>query len=102
MAEGARLESVFTRKGNVGSNPTLSAIQSELQRNSAALPPELREIGAILQILIRNRTGESVPRNPRWPGFDASLWSAYTRSGFSHSFTRTQCDHKTDHEAKVP
>ena len=25
MAEGARLESVFTRKGNVGSNPTLSA-----------------------------------------------------------------------------
>ena len=26
MAEGARLESVFTRKGNVGSNPTLSAI----------------------------------------------------------------------------
>jgi hypothetical protein len=26
VAEGARLESVFTRKGNVGSNPTLSAI----------------------------------------------------------------------------
>ena len=26
MAEGARLESVFTRKGNVGSNPTLSAM----------------------------------------------------------------------------
>ena len=25
VAEGARLESVFTRKGNVGSNPTLSA-----------------------------------------------------------------------------
>ena len=25
MAEGARLESVFTRMGNVGSNPTLSA-----------------------------------------------------------------------------
>ena len=25
MAEGARLEGVFTRKGNVGSNPTLSA-----------------------------------------------------------------------------
>ena len=35
MAEGARLESVFTRKGNVGSNPTLSATQSELQRNRA-------------------------------------------------------------------
>ena len=26
VAEGARLESVFTRKGNVGSNPTLSAM----------------------------------------------------------------------------
>jgi hypothetical protein len=26
VVEGARLESVFTRKGNVGSNPTLSAI----------------------------------------------------------------------------
>jgi hypothetical protein len=25
VAEGARLESVFTRKGNVGSNPPLSA-----------------------------------------------------------------------------
>jgi hypothetical protein len=28
VAEGARLESVFTRKGNVGSNPTLSAMFS--------------------------------------------------------------------------
>src|SRR5208283_4184961 len=28
VAEGARLESVFTRKGNVGSNPTLSASSS--------------------------------------------------------------------------
>jgi hypothetical protein len=28
VAEGARLESVFTRKGNVGSNPTLSASKS--------------------------------------------------------------------------
>ena len=32
MAEGARLESVFTRKGNVGSNPTLSAIPFILLR----------------------------------------------------------------------
>jgi hypothetical protein len=29
VAEGARLESVFTRKGNVGSNPTLSASSSK-------------------------------------------------------------------------
>jgi hypothetical protein len=34
VAEGARLESVFTRKGNVGSNPTLSAIH--LIRNDVA------------------------------------------------------------------
>ncbi len=33
MAEGARLESVFTRKGNVGSNPTLSAIFIERRMN---------------------------------------------------------------------
>jgi hypothetical protein len=30
VAEGARLESVFTRKGNVGSNPTLSASSKAL------------------------------------------------------------------------
>ena len=40
MAEGARLESVFTRKGNVGSNPTLSAIliQPDLEQISTRLP----------------------------------------------------------------
>ena len=32
MAEGARLESVFRGNSNVGSNPTLSAIQSAAQR----------------------------------------------------------------------
>ncbi len=40
MAEGARLESVFTRKGNVGSNPTLSAITFviyDLQRGDTKL-----------------------------------------------------------------
>ena len=36
MAEGARLESVFTRKGNVGSNPTLSARFQE--KNSQPWP----------------------------------------------------------------
>jgi hypothetical protein len=35
VAEGARLESVFTRKGNVGSNPTLSA---SLLRSHSRLP----------------------------------------------------------------
>jgi hypothetical protein len=35
VAEGARLESVFTRKGNVGSNPTLSAITFVIWRLQA-------------------------------------------------------------------
>jgi hypothetical protein len=47
VAEGARLESVFTRKGNVGSNPTLSATQSGLQRNPAALFRKSRKNAAI-------------------------------------------------------
>ena len=32
VAEGARLESVFTRKGNVGSNPTLSAMLLKINK----------------------------------------------------------------------
>ncbi len=32
------------------------------ERNSAVLPPELREIGGILQILFETGTGESVSR----------------------------------------
>ena len=38
MAEGARLESVFTRKGNVGSNPTLSASLLDLKHVGIGLP----------------------------------------------------------------
>ena len=38
MAEGARLESVFTRKGNVGSNPTLSATTSLLSNYFLNIP----------------------------------------------------------------
>jgi hypothetical protein len=37
------LESVFTRKGNVGSNPTLSASKSKPQRNSPAFCREIRK-----------------------------------------------------------
>jgi hypothetical protein len=48
VAEGARLESVFTRKGNVGSNPTLSAIHSSLPGESPL--PEIREIWAYVEI----------------------------------------------------
>jgi hypothetical protein len=60
VAEGARLESVFTRKGNVGSNPTLSATQSEVQRNPPGLLSKLQEMAAISRFLLSNRTGECV------------------------------------------
>jgi hypothetical protein len=39
VAEGARLESVFTRKGNVGSNPTLSAILFKINKLLRILNP---------------------------------------------------------------
>ena len=39
MAEGARLESVFTRKGNVGSNPTLSAMLLKINKLTEFLSP---------------------------------------------------------------
>jgi hypothetical protein len=39
VAEGARLESVFTRKGNVGSNPTLSAMLLKTNKLVNSLDP---------------------------------------------------------------
>jgi hypothetical protein len=45
VAEGARLESVFTRKGNVGSNPTLSAITFVTRHLDVVIPrliPKIR------------------------------------------------------------
>ncbi len=53
MAEGARLESVFTRKGNVGSNPTLSATQSKLQRNNLAFAAKYATHARISQYFVR-------------------------------------------------
>ena len=47
MAEGARLESVFTRKGNVGSNPTLSARLFVLNSLSALVSVLVSEIRGI-------------------------------------------------------
>src|SRR5208337_2046089 len=41
VAEGARLESVFTRKGNVGSNPTLSASSSVILQPDYCLGPKV-------------------------------------------------------------
>jgi hypothetical protein len=39
VAEGARLESVFTRKGNVGSNPTLSAMLFKINKLLGIIDP---------------------------------------------------------------
>gem|GEM_PF-4090542 len=43
MAEGARLESVYTFTGIGGSNPSLSAMQSGMQKNFTGFHPEIRE-----------------------------------------------------------
>ena len=59
MAEGARLESVFTRKGNVGSNPTLSAstlVISHLPR----LLPHTRIGCRLFGGLLGDATGDSI------------------------------------------
>jgi len=53
----------FVRKGNESSNPNLSATQSGLQRNRAALLQESLKIAAILQVSPLNRTRESGPSN---------------------------------------
>ena len=45
MAEGARLESVFTRKGNVGSNPTLSAITFVIWHLRVVIPGLIPQSG---------------------------------------------------------
>jgi hypothetical protein len=52
------------QKGNESSNPNLSATQSGMQRKSAVFLGKSREMAAIPQILLSNRTGESVRRYP--------------------------------------
>jgi hypothetical protein len=59
VAEGARLESVFTRKGNVGSNPTLSAslllqVVFDYQSGRVNIAPlqSHREMNAIVDVLV--------------------------------------------------
>ena len=59
VAEGARLESVFRGNSNVGSNPTLSAIQSELQRKLDVFLRKPSLIAAILLIFAAKRTRET-------------------------------------------
>jgi hypothetical protein len=82
------------KKGTEGSNVFLSAIQSGLQRNSAASFRKSCKIAAIPQLLLSNRTGESVPLSSSRKLSCAFLWRADTQSGFSDSIRRMQCDHK--------
>ena len=91
MAEGARLESVYTFTGIGGSNPSLSAIQSGLQRNSAASFRKSCKIAAIPQLLLSNRTGESVPLSSSRKLSCAFLWRADTQSGFNVRFAAEPC-----------
>ena len=99
VAEGARLESVFTRKGNVGSNPTLSAIQSELQRNSAAPHPEIRETCPYFAIF-RPQTGLERKDCPTAKGatIRVFLWRSHEQSGFKKGIRRMQRDQKVQSE----
>src|ERR1700752_1594667 len=74
VAEGARLESVFTRKGNVGSNPTLSATQSELQRNSRSLSSEMRETCPLFAISAQQHGLERTDRSAAKGTVPPFLW----------------------------
>jgi hypothetical protein len=64
-------------------NPSLSATQSELQRNQAVLLQESLKIAATLQVLPSKRTGESAPLNPVGKFSGVFLWKADAQSGFS-------------------
>src|SRR5713101_4971537 len=78
----------------VFSNPSLSATQSGLQRNRAALLQESLKIAAILQVFPSNSTGESVPSNLVGKFSGAFLWRAHAQSDSTDSIRRMQCDHK--------
>ena len=93
VAEGARLESVFRGNSNVGSNPTLSATQSGLQRNCASIFPKIRKTCPYFAILPRQtgleRMDYSAVKGVTVPAF---LWRDYVQSGFEEGIRRTQYD----------
>jgi hypothetical protein len=63
VVETRRLESVRALTGTGGSNPSLSATQSALQKNSVKFLRKWREIAAIPRFTHSNRTRESGLRN---------------------------------------
>src|ERR1035441_6722224 len=75
-----------------GSNVSPSAIQSEVQRNPPGLLWNLREMGAIPQLLLSNWTGESVLLKATRRLCSVFLRRASAQSGFKDSIRRMQCD----------
>src|ERR1017187_9704382 len=78
-----------------GSNVSLSATQSEVQRNPPGLLLKLREIAANPRLSLSNRTGERVLLIAAGKLCSLFLRRAYWQSGFKDSVRRMQCDHKS-------
>ena len=79
-----------------GSNPSLSATQSALQRNSAVLSPEIRAICPFFAIIPQRtglrRTDCSDENRGTVPAF---LCRAHEQSGFVEGVRRLECDQMT-------
>jgi len=92
---GTRRLLAANRKGNEGSNPTLSASKSYLPRNSAALSPKMREQCSFFAIIPQQntlrRTDCSAANGVTVPAF---LRRAHAQSGFKEGIRRMQCDQK--------
>ena len=98
MAEGARLESVFTRKGNVGSNPTLSAISLTRINIGFSAHPTLPcvkscvydtipavQTKSVVQVYVRHNRGCShSSRGEFYRGCSCPKWLRYSRTGKRH------------------
>jgi len=77
-----------------GSNPLRSASKSELQRNSAVLSSEIREICPFLAIMLKQTGPQRTDRRTAKAAFVlAFLWRAAVQSGFEESRRGMQCDH---------
>jgi hypothetical protein len=64
-----------------------------VQRNPSGLPRKLQEMGAIPQLLLSKRTGESVLLIAAGKLCSLFLRRASEQSGFKDSVRRMQCDH---------
>ena len=88
------LASVYEGFGESFEGPTLSATQSGLQRNLAALLRVSLEIAAIPQVLPSKGTRESVPPNPGGRSCGPFLRMSHPQSGCNDFLRRMPCDHK--------